>query len=230
MRTVELQLGGNPYPGRGVLIGNYLGRSVIAYFIMGRSENSRNRVFCEEGDALTIYPYDESRMRDPALILYTPVRVCGGSLVVTNGDQTDTICAFLQKGKSFADALDTRRYEPDAPNFTPRIGGMVEPGGAYRMSILRKKPGSDACERAYWRYEPENGAGRLIHTYETDGNPIPPFAGEPRRIAVDAGCEEFAARLWRSLDFENRVSLYVRYTDLISGRFESAVKNKQSGD
>ncbi len=230
MKTIETLIKGNPYPGRGVLIGHCAGWSVIAYFIMGRSENSRNRVFREEGDALAIYPFDKSRVEDPSLIIYSPVRVCRGNIVVTNGDQTDTVCAFIEEGKSFEAALDTRRYEPDAPNYTPRISGIIEPFGTYRMGILRREPDGDRCEHAYWRYEPEDGAGRLIHTYETDGEPIPSFAGGPRSVKIDPDCVAFAESIWRSLDEANKVSLYVRYTDMASGKFTSVLKNKRLGD
>lgn len=230
MKTAQALLQGNPYPGRGVLIGAAGGKSVIAYFIMGRSENSRNRVFREEGDALNIRIYDPSKVSDPSLILYSPVRACRGNLIVTNGDQTDTIAAFLEKGESFQSALDTRCYEPDAPNYTPRISGMAESDGSYQMSILRKEAGKETCERACWRYAPQDGEGRLIHTYETDGSPIPPFAGAPREAALEGGCAAFADSLWESLDERNRVALYVRYTDLSTGKFESAIKNKRLGD
>jgi IMP cyclohydrolase len=230
MKTAQALLKGNPYPGRGVLIGAAGGKSVIAYFIMGRSENSRNRVFCEEGDALHIRIYDQSKVSDPSLILYAPVRVCRGNLIVTNGDQTDTIASFLEQGESFQSALDTRCYEPDAPNYTPRISGMVEQDGSFQMSILRKAAGRETCERACWRYAPQDGIGRLIHTYETDGNPIPSFAGAPREVAIEGDCEAFADSLWESLDEQNRVALYVRYTDLPTGKFESAIKNKRLGD
>ena len=230
MKTAQALLKGNPYPGRGVLIGAAGGKSVIAYFIMGRSENSRNRIFCEEGEALHIRIYDQSKLSDPSLILYSPVRACSGNLIVTNGDQTDTIAAFLEQGGSFQSALDTRCYEPDAPNYTPRISGMVEQGGSFQISILRKEAGEDACERAYWRYAPQDGIGRLIHTYETDGSPIPSFADAPREAAIEGGCAAFADSLWESLDEQNRVALYVRYTDLSTGEFESAMKNKRLGD
>ncbi len=230
MKTIETLTKGNKYPGRGVLIGNYGRWSVIAYFIMGRSENSRNRVFREADDALTIHPFDASKVEDPSLIIYSPVRVCKGNIVVTNGDQTDTICEYLAKGESFEAALDTRCYEPDAPNFTPRISGMVEPFGTYRMGILRKESGGDICEHAYWRFEAQDGTGRLIHTYETDGKPIPSFVGEPRQLKIDMDCNAFADRIWDCLDAKNKVSLYVRYTDLSSGKFISVLRNKRLGD
>lgn len=230
MKTAQALLKGNPYPGRGVLIGAAGGKSVIAYFIMGRSENSRNRIFSEEGDALHIRIFDQSKLSDPSLILYSPVRTCRGNLIVTNGDQTDTIAAFLEQGESFQNALDTRCYEPDAPNYTPRISGMVEQGGSFQMSILRKDTRNETCERACWRYALQDGSGRLIHTYETDGNPIPSFAGAPREVAIEGGCAAFSDSLWASLDEKNRVALYVRYTDLSTGNFESAMKNKRLGD
>lgn len=230
MNTIESLLAGNAYPGRGVLIGALGPNAVIAYFIMGRSENSRNRVFREEGDSLTIYPFDESRVTDPRLILYTPVRVSGGSIVVTNGDQTDTVCESLAAGHSFQYAMSTRCYEPDAPNYTPRIGGLVLPTGRYTLGIVKKAEGAPDCRRKYWSYDAKSGVAHLVHTYEGDGDPLPPFAGEPRELSIEGTPDELAGRLWDALNPQNRVSLYVRYTDVRNGRFESAMKNRKLGD
>jgi len=230
MNTIESLLNGNAYPGRGILIGTCGDRAVIAYFLMGRSKASRNRVFREEGDTLRIDLCETGKTSSAALILYTPIRVCNGNIVVTNGDQTETICESLLGGHSFQYALSTRGYEPDAPNYTPRISGMVLPSGRFAMSILRRSPQSADCVRKYWSYDSQEGAGRLIHTYEGDGNPLPAFVGEPRELEVRGKPEELAERIWNALDRENRVALYVRYTDLANGRFESAMRNKLFGD
>ena len=230
MSTIESLLKGNPYPGRGILIGTIDERAVIAYFLMGRSKNSRNRVFREEGDTLRIDLCDPVKSTATALILYTPVRVCNGSIVVTNGDQTETICESLLGGHSFQYALSTRGYEPDAPNYTPRISGMVLPSGRFAMSILRKSSHSVDCVRKYWSYDAQEGVGRLIHTYEGEGDPLPTFVGEPRELELSGAPDELAGRIWSALDAENRIALYVRYTDLANGRFESAMKNKLFGD
>ena len=230
MNTIKNLLQGNPYPGRGILIGTVQERAVIAYFIMGRSENSRNRVFREEGDSLRIDLCDSEKVTSTRLILYTPVRVCNGSIVVTNGDQTETVCESLLGGHSFQYALSTRGYEPDAPNYTPRISAMVLPTGRYTMSILRKSSRSMDCVRKYWSYDAQEGTGHLIHTYESDGEPLPVFVGEPRELELCGEPEELASELWNALDEQNRVSLSVRYTDLANGRFESAMRHKQFGD
>ena len=230
MNTIQSLLQGNPYPGRGILMGTIRERAVIAYFLMGRSENSRNRVFREDGDTLRIDLCDSDRVTETKLILYTPVRVCNGSIIVTNGDQTETICDSLLGGHSFQYALSTRGYEPDAPNYTPRISGMVLPSGRYTMSILRKSSRSVDCVRKYWSYDAQEGVGRLIHTYEENGEPLPAFVGEPREFEFGGTPQELTNEIWNALDAENRIALYVRYTDLANGRFESAMKNKQFGD
>lgn len=205
----------NPYPGRGILLGTApRGDAVIAYFIMGRSENSRNRVFLEEGDALRIEPFDAARVEDPSLIIYHPVRTYKGSVIVTNGDQTDTVYDFLRRGLTFEDALQTRAYEPDAPAFTPRVSGILsfdKAGIKYTLSILKKQDAaSDICARQFFRYAGVPGTGHFIHTYEGDGSPLPSFAGEPGRTAIPDDIKGFAENLWRSLNIDNRVALLVR--------------------
>ena len=222
----------NSYVGRGIVIGKSADgkKAVFAYFIMGRSENSRNRVFREEGETVTIYPFDESKVEDPSLIIYSPVRRVGGSVVVTNGDQTDTVCDYLQAGKSFEAALETRCFEPDAPNFTPRISGILqfaEGDFTYKLSILKSadEKGS-ACNRYTFSYAPLPGVGHFIHTYNCDGNPIPTFTGEPERVRIPDDVDAFAKTLWGNLNENNKISLYVRYTDLASGASESVLINK----
>ena len=222
----------NSYVGRGIVIGKSEDgkKAVFAYFIMGRSENSRNRVFREEAETVTIYPFDESKVEDPSLIIYSPVRRVGGSVVVTNGDQTDTVCDNLQAGKSFEEALMTRCFEPDAPNFTPRISGILqfaEGDFTYKLSILKSadEKGS-ACNRYTFCYAPLPGVGHFIHTYNCDGNPIPTFTGEPERVRIPDDVDAFAKTLWGNLNENNKISLYVRYTDLASGASESVLINK----
>lgn len=207
----------NSYPGRGIIIGKSPDgeNAVIAYFIMGRSVNSRNRVFLEDGEGIKTKAFDESKMEDPSLIIYSPVRVLGDVTVVTNGDQTDTVYDFLKDGKTFEEALRTREFEPDAPNFTPRISGMVDlsDGFSYKLSILKYNNGS--CQRNFYEYEEATaGVGNLIHTYETDGNPIPTFKGEPKTVELNNDIESFTKELWESLDNDNKVSLFVRYINL----------------
>ncbi len=207
----------NSYPGRGIIIGKSPDgeNAVIAYFIMGRSVNSRNRVFLEDGEGIKTKAFDESKMEDPSLIIYSPVRVLGDVTVVTNGDQTDTVYDFLKDGKTFEEALRTREFEPDAPNFTPRISGMVDLSNdfSYKLSILKYNNGS--CQRNFYEYEKATaGIGNLIHTYETDGNPIPTFKGEPKTVELNNDIESFTKELWESLDNDNKVSLFVRYINL----------------
>ena len=229
---IEELIRDNSYVGRGIVIGKSEDgkKAVFAYFIMGRSENSRNRVFREEGETVTIYPFDESKVEDPSLIIYSPVRRVGGSVVVTNGDQTDTVCDYLQAGKSFEAALETRCFEPDAPNFTPRISGILqfaEGDFTYKLSILKSadEKGS-ACNRYTFSYAPLPGVGHFIHTYNCDGNPIPTFTGEPERVRIPDDVDAFAKTLWGNLNENNKISLYVRYTDLASGASESVLINK----
>ena len=221
----------NPYPGRGIVLGRSGdGRSAIAaYFIMGRSENSRNRVFLPTEDGIRTQAHDPSRMVDPSLIIYHPVRQTGRGLIVTNGDQTDTVRDYLLAGKTFAEALHTREFEPDAPNYTPRISGLLSPDGSFQLSILKSADGDPACCcRYFYSYDrPLPGEGRFIHTYTGDGAPLPSFRGEPERVALDAGtAEELADRMWASLNPENKVSLFVRYIALADGSFQDAIRNK----
>lgn len=225
------ELSATTYPGRGILLGKSGDGSklVIAYFIMGRSENSRNRVFTAEGDGLKTKAFDESKMTDPSLIIYAPVRVLGDVTIVTNGDQTDTVYEGMQKGLSFEDALRTRTFEPDGPNYTPRISGVVKPDGTYSLSILKSLDGDPACAcRYFYEYDaPKAGVVHFIHTYERDGDPLPSFEGEPRRVALTApDAETLAGDLWLALNSDNRVSLFVRYIDLETGDDETSIINK----
>lgn len=226
-------LRGNDYPGRGVIIGKSSDgkKAVFAYFIMGRSENSRNRIFVEKDDEVIIHPFDASKVSDPSLIIYSPVRVLGKKTVVTNGDQTDTIIDFLAKGATFENALETRCFEPDEPNYTPRISGLLdfENGFNYKLSILKSADaqGSD-CNRFTFSYRPTDGVGHFIHTYASNGNPIPSFVGEPEAIAIGNDLDVFTWLIWHNLNAENKVSLYVRFTDIESGKFESRMVNKNA--
>lgn len=223
----------NGYVGRGVLMGRSPSgkKAAMAYFIMGRSENSQNRVFIEKGEELIIHPFDESKVEDPSLIIYAPVRVSGANTIVTNGDQTDTIYDFLAAGKSFEAALRTRCFEPDAPNFTSRISGMMtlsDSGCAYKLSILKSADAAgSACLRQTFEYaEPLPGVGHFIHTYQTDGNPLPAFAGEPEQVALPETAEELADLLWSNLDARYKISLFVRYIDIETGAAETRVVNR----
>ena len=221
----------NAYPGRGIVLGHSAdGKSAIAaYFIMGRSENSRNRVFTVTEDGIRTEAYDPSKMVDPSLIIYHPVRQVGDQLVVTNGDQTDTIRDFLVQGKSFGQALHTREFEPDGPNYTPRISGILNPDGSFKLSILKSADGDPSCcHRFFYTYDhPLAGEGRFFHTYMGDGNPLPSFVGEPERGVLDAAsAEELAEQMWAALNSDNKVSLFVRYIDLASGEYTQVIKNK----
>ena len=222
----------NDYVGRGVLIGKTPDgtKAVTAYFIMGRSENSRNRVFRAEGDDITIYPFDESKVEDPSLIIYHPLRVYENKLVVTNGDQTDTIYEGLKEGKCFRQSLKTREFEPDAPNWTPRISGMItfEDGDmTYQMSILKSGDAEGTfCNRFAYDYGSKAGLGHLIHTYMGDGNPLPTFQGEPHRVAVPDDIDALTEEIWGSLNPDHLISLYVRYTDLATGEYTCRLINK----
>ena len=225
----------NPYVGRGIVIGKSADgkHAVTAYFIMGRSDNSRNRVFVEEGDTLMIHPFDASRVEDPSLIIYAPIRQYENKLIVTNGDQTDTVYEGLKKGEGFAAALSRRAFEPDAPNFTPRISGMLtfaDGDFAYDMSILKSADAAGtACNRFTFSYAALAGLGHFIHTYVTDGNPIPTFQGEPERISVPNDIDAFTADIWNNLNESNRISLYTLYIDLASGKEEYRLINKNEG-
>lgn len=224
-------LRGNSYPGRGIVIGKSEegANAVFAYFIMGRSENSRNRVFVEKEDELVIYPFDESKVEDPSLIIYSPVRKVHHKWIVTNGDQTDTIADGLRVGDTFEKALESRCFEPDAPNFTPRISGLIDLDGrfGYKLSILKSadEKGS-ACNRYTFSYEPLNGVGHFIHTYNSDGNPIPTFTGEPERVKIGSDITEFANGIWESLNPDNKIALYVGFVDLKTDRLKSVLFNK----
>lgn len=241
-------LAGNSYGGRGIVIGMSADgkRAAFAYFIMGRSENSRNRVFIEQGDEVVINAFDPSKLADPTLVIYSPVRVFENNVIVTNGDQTDTIYDFLAAGKSFEEALETREFEPDAPNLTPRISGIMtfgsdkckscgesscggcdDCGFKYKLSILKSgTEDGEVCNRYTFSYTPVAGLGHYIHTYNCDGNPIPTFTGEPERVVIPNDIDEFTNEIWENLDADNKVSLYVRYIDFASGKTESRLINK----
>ena len=231
MIDLKEYLSKNPYPGRGILLGRSAdnSRAVIAYFIMGRSENSRNRIFETTDDGIRTRAFDESKMVDPSLIIYHPVRVVEGTTIVTNGDQTDTIRDHILAGQTFEQALRTREFEPDGPNYTPRISGMVRPDGSYRLSILKSADGDPACcQRFFFEYDaPIAGQGHFISTYETDGDPLPSFQGAPRTVAVGGeSLKDFGDGLWESLNADNKVSLFVRYIDRKSGETETLIYNK----
>ena len=233
MNSLEQELRGNSYPGRGIVIGKSAdGKyAVTAYFIMGRSENSRNRIFVEDGEGIRTQAFDPSKLSDPSLIIYAPVRVLGNKTIVTNGDQTDTIYELMDKQQTFEQALRTREFEPDAPNYTPRISGImhVENGGYnYAMSILKSNNGNpDSCNRYTFAYEnPAAGEGRFIHTYMGDGNPLPSFEGEPTLIGIDGTIDEFTELVRNSLNEDNKVSLFVRYIDIATGKYETRIVNK----
>ncbi len=222
----------NTYVGRGIVIGKSEdGESLaVAYFIMGRSGNSRNRVFIESGDDVIIHPFDASKVEDPSLIIYSPIRKLDNKLIVTNGDQTDTIYDYVAVGKSFSDALKTRCFEPDGPNFTPRVSGMVtfnDNDFTYEMSILKAADeAATACNRFTFDYAAIDGTGRFIHTYKHDGNPIPTFDGEPERVKIPNTAEELATNLWGNLNAENKVSLYVRYINLKTNKKTNILINR----
>ncbi len=224
-------INGNPYVGRGIVIGKTEDgtKAAVAYFIMGRSENSRNRIFVENGDEVIIHPFDVSKVEDPSLIIYSPIRKIGNKLIVTNGDQTDTIYDFIADGKTFEEALETREFEPDPPNWTPRISGILNFGEklTYKMSILKSadSEGSE-CSRYTFSYNALDGIGHFIHTYVTDGNPIPTFMGEPERVAIPNSIDEFEEKIWSSLNEQNKISIYVRYIDLATGKIENRMINK----
>ena len=224
----------NSYPGRGILLGRSADgrKAVIAYFIMGRSENSRNRIFEETADGIRTRAFDASRMTDPSLIIYHPVRILeNGMTVVTNGDQTDTIRDHILDGHCYRHALNTRAFEPDGPNFTPRISGVVKPDGNYNLSILKSLDGDpDCCCRYFFEYDhAAPGVGHFIHTYQEDVNPLPSFEGEPRRVTIpQASAHEWAQQLWASLNGDNKVSLYVSMIDVHTGSRDSVIINKHN--
>ena len=224
------KLSTNAYPGRGIILGITPDgkKSVAAYFIMGRSVNSRNRVFQLEPDGIRTEAHDPSLMKDSHLIIYHPVREAGRGLIVTNGDQTDTIWEYLARGESWEAALRTRMFEDDGPNWTPRISGLLAGDGSYKMSILKAADAEgSACTRFFWEYPAIAGLGHFLHTYVCDGNPvIPTFQGEPERVAMDNDIEAFTAMLWENLNPDNKISLFVRYTDLQTGEVEQRILNK----
>ncbi len=233
MIALEQELKANPYPGRGIVIGKSADgkKAVTAYFIMGRSENSRNRIFVTEGEGIRTEAFDPSKLSDPSLIIYAPVRVLGNRTIVTNGDQTDTIYELMDKEFTFEQALRTREFEPDAPNYTPRISGMmhIENGKYdYAMSILKSNNGDPSCCNRYtFTYDnAKAGEGRFIHTYKCNENPLPSFEGEPKLVAIDKEIDEFTNMLWESLNEENKVSLFVRYIDIETGEYETRIVNK----
>ena len=231
MKTQELPqlLRKNPYPGRGVVLGATPdGRqSAALYFIMGRSANSRNRVFVQEPDGIRTQARDPEKMEDPSLVIYHPVRRVGRSLIVTNGDQTDTILEYLERGQTLEQALRSREFEPDSPNWTPRISGLLSPDGGYKLSILKSadEKGS-ACLRQFFEYPGQPGLGHFIHTYVQDGSPLPIFEGEPERVEIGQDMEDFARQVWESLNEENKISLFVQYTSLEPGEACQLIFNK----
>lgn len=229
MIDLERDLRQNAYPGRGIILGRSSdnSKSVIVYFIMGRSENSRNRVFVSDGEGIRTEAYDTSKMSDPSLVIYSPLRVLNGTTIVTNGDQTDTIYDFMAAGKTFEAALRTRTFEPDGPIFTPRISGAME-NGVYKLSILKSADGdgSSVCRFFYEYSQPIAGQGHFIHTYREDGDPVPSFEGEPKTVAVGDDISAYANMIWDALSKDNKVSLFARYIDISTGEYESAIINK----
>jgi len=231
IKTIGERIKGNSYVGRGIVAGKTANGkyAVAAYFIMGRSENSRNRVFTLQGGELFTKPFDESKVKDPSLIIYAAARRKGSSYIVTNGDQTDTVYDGLSAGKSFKESLEARCFEPDAPNLTPRISAVLnlEKNYSYEMSILKSADAEgSACNRYTFSYEPLNGLGHFIHTYVCDGDPIPTFRGEPERVAIPDSIDEFTNDLWNNLDADNKISLYVKYISLDGGADEERLINK----
>ena len=237
MISLAQELQENSYPGRGIVLGRSEDgtKAVAAYFIMGRSENSRNRIFVEDGEGIRTQAFDPSKLTDPSLIIYAPVRVLGHKTIVTNGDQTDTIYEKMEKGLTFEQSLRSREFEPDAPNYTPRISGVMEIENgtySYSLSILKSNNGDPACCNRY-TFSYENcaaGEGHFIHTYMHDGNPLPSFEGEPKLAAIPNDMEKFTNMLWNNLNQENKVSLFVRYIDIATGKYETVIKNKNQED
>ncbi len=233
MMSLEQELRSNSYPGRGIVIGKSQdgNQAVTAYFIMGRSTNSRNRVFVRDGEGIRTQAFDPSKLSDPSLIIYAPVKVLGNKTIVTNGDQTDTIYAGMDKQLTFEQSLRCREFEPDGPNYTPRISGIlhIENGSYnYAMSILKSSNGNPkSCNRFTFAYEnPAAGEGHFIHTYMHDGEPLPSFEGEPRLIGISGDIDDFTGMMWNSLNDENKVSLFVRFIDIAAGRYETRIMNK----
>lgn len=233
MLSLKQELSQNAYPGRGIVIGKTPdGKSAVtAYFIMGRSNNSRNRVFVEDGEGIRTQAFDPSKLEDPSLIIYAPVRVLGNKTIVTNGDQTDTIYDGMDKQLTFEQSLRSREFEPDGPNYTPRISGIMHIEGGrynYAMSILKSNNGNpEACNRYTFAYSnPVAGEGHFIHTYMHDGNPLPSFEGEPKWVKIEGNIDTFGDMVWNSLNADNKVSLFVRYIDIETGKYESRIYNK----
>ena len=233
MRQLANELGENAYPGRGIVIGKTPDgkKAVMAYFIMGRSVNSRNRIFVEDGEGIRTQAFDPSKLTDPSLIIYAPVRVLGNKTIVTNGDQTDTIYEGMDRQLTFEQSLRSREFEPDAPNYTPRISGILHIEGDifnYAMSILKSNNGNPkACNRYTFAYSnPVAGEGHFIHTYKEDGDPLPSFEGEPKLVEIKGEIDEFTQILWESLNEENKVSLFVRYIEIETGKYETRIVNK----
>ena len=233
MLSLANELNSNTYPGRGIVIGKTKDgkKAVTAYFIMGRSNNSRNRVFVEDGEGIRTQAFDPSKLEDPSLIIYAPVRVLGNKIIVTNGDQTDTIYEGMDKQLTFEQSLRTREFEPDAPNYTPRISGIMHVENRkynYAMSILKSNNGNpEACNRYTFAYEnPVAGEGHFIHTYMHDGNPLPSFEGEPKLVEINGDIDEFTNMVWTNLNEDNKVSLFVRFIDIETGEYETRIVNK----
>ena len=232
-KSLAQELAGNSYPGRGIVMGKSPNGkyAVTAYFIMGRSTNSRNRIFVEEGEGIRTQAFDPAKLEDPSLVIYAPVRVLGNKTIVTNGDQTDTIYELMDKQQTFEQALRTREFEPDAPNYTPRISGIMHLENGrynYAMSILKSNNGNpDSCNRYTFAYEnPAAGEGHFIHTYMGDGNPLPSFEGEPTLVGIEDDIDAFTKTIWENLNEENKVSLFVRYIEIASGKYETRIINK----
>ena len=233
IQSLVNELSGCDYPGRGIVIGRSEDgtKAVTAYFIMGRSENSRNRVFVEDGEGIRTQAFDPSKLSDPSLIIYAPVRVLGDKTIVTNGDQTDTVYDLMKEGKTFEESLRTREFEPDGPNYTPRISGLMTVSSGkyeYAMSILKSHNGNpDQCDRYTFSYDaPVAGEGHFIHTYMKDGNPLPSFEGEPTWVKISGNIDEFTDMTWNNLNQDNKVSLFVRYIDIATGEYETRIINK----
>ena len=229
IKTLENELNSLAYHGRGIIIGKSADgkNAVTAYFIMGRSENSRNRVFVEDGEGIRTQAFDESKMEDPSLIIYNPVLKLGEKTIVTNGDQTDTIYDYLKDGKTVFEALQSREFEPDEPNYTPRISGVLEKNGDYMLSILKSNNGKPQCVRNYFEYPAEAGLGHFIHTYKCDGNPIPSYEGEPTLVEIgNESIDDFTKSVWENLNEDNKVSLFARYINLETGEEQTRIVNK----
>ena len=233
IQSLVNELSGCDYPGRGIVIGRSEDgtKAVTAYFIMGRSENSRNRVFVEDGEGIRTQAFDPSKLSDPSLIIYAPVRVLGDKTIVTNGDQTDTVYDLMKQGKTFEESLRTREFEPDGPNYTPRISGLMTVSSGkyeYAMSILKSHNGNpDQCDRYTFSYDaPVAVEGHFIHTYMKDGNPLPSFEGEPTWVKISGNIDEFTDMIWNNLNQDNKVSLFVRYIDIATGEYETRIINK----